>query len=55
MSDKFFYALMGAVTVVCVNFGWGNDSGWMGNAALVMGGVFAGVLMAELLNEGEWK
>jgi hypothetical protein len=53
MSDKFFYILMVVVAVICVSFGWGNNYGWMGNAALVMGGVFAGVLMAELLNEGE--
>lgn len=55
MSDKFFYVLAAVAAQGCIYFGWGNDSGWMGNAALVIGGVFAGVLMAELLNEGEWK
>ena len=53
MSDKFFYILMVLVAVISVNFGWGNDSGWLGNLALVIGGVLAGVLIAELLNEGE--
>ena len=53
MSDKFFYVLMVLVAVICVNFGWGNDSGWMGNLSLVIGGVFAGVLISDLLNEEE--
>jgi len=55
MSDKFFYVLMAVAAQVCMDFGWGSDHGWMGNAALVIGGVFAGVLIAELLNEGGWK
>ena len=53
MSDKFFYILMVVAAVICVNFGWGDDAGWMGNLALVIGGVFAGVLLSDLLNEGE--
>jgi len=50
---KFFYVLMGVVAFICVNFGWGNDTGWLGNLALVIGGVFAGVLISDLLNEEE--
>ena len=50
---KFFYILMALTAQICIFFGWGNDSGWLGNLALVIGGVFAGVLIAELLNEGE--
>ena len=53
MSDKFFYVLMAVVAQICICAGWGNEHGWMGNIALVIGGVFAGVLIAELLNEGE--
>ena len=53
MSDKFFYIFMVLAAVICVNFGWGDDAGWMGNLALVIGGVFAGVLFSDLLNEGE--
>ena len=53
MSDKFFYLLMALVAQVCVNFGWGNEHGYLGNLALVIGGVFAGVLISDLLNEGE--
>jgi len=54
MTDKFFYVLAALAAQTCIYFGWGNDS-WMGNAALVMGGVFFGVLMAEVMNEGESK
>ena len=50
---KFFYILMVLVTHICVNFGWGNEQGYLGNLALVIGGVFAGVLISDLLNEGE--
>ena len=53
MSDKFFYIFMVLAAVICVNFGWGDDAGWMGNLALVIGGVFAGFLISDLLNEGE--
>ena len=53
MSDKFFYILMVLAAVICVNFGWGDDAGWISNLALVIGGVFAGVLISDLLNEGE--
>jgi len=53
MTNKFFYVLMAFNIQTCIYFGWGNDAGWLGNLALVIGGVFAGVLMAELLNEGE--
>jgi len=55
MSDKFFYVLAALAAQTSIYFGWGNDSGWMGNAALVIGGWFAGVLTAELLNDGEMK
>ena len=55
MSDKFFYVLMAFNVQGCIYFGWGNDAGWMGNAALVIGGWFAGILTAELLNDGEMK
>jgi hypothetical protein len=55
MTDKFFYVLMALVSQGLVMFGWGNENGWMGNAALVMGGVFAGVLMAEVMNDGDMK
>jgi hypothetical protein len=51
---KFFYILTVLVAYICVNFGWGNDS-WLANLALVIGGVFAGVLISDLLNEGESK
>jgi len=55
MTDKFFFVLMAVVAQGCVYAGWDGEHGWMSNVALVTGGVFAGVLMAELLNEGEWK
>ena len=55
MSDKLFYVLMAMAAQICIFFGWGNDSGWLGNAALVIGGLFAGVLMAELLNDGDME
>jgi hypothetical protein len=53
MSDKFFYVVMALVAQICIFFGWGDEYGWMGDTALVIGGVFAGVLITELLNEGE--
>jgi hypothetical protein len=53
MSDKFFYVLMVLVAFICVDFGWGNEHGYLGNLALVIGGVFAGVLIADMLNEGD--
>jgi hypothetical protein len=51
---KFFYVLTALAAQTSIYFGWGNDS-WMGNAALVIGGLFAGVLMAELLNDGDME
>jgi len=53
MSDKFFYTLMVLASYICMNFGWGNEYGYLGNLALVIGGVFAGVLISDLLNEEE--
>ena len=50
MSDKFFYVLMAVVAYMCVDFGWGNEYGYLGNLALVIGGVFAGVLIADFMN-----
>ena len=55
MSDKLFYVLMALVSQGLVMFGWGNEHGWMGNAALVMSGVFAGVLIAEFMNDGDME
>ena len=52
---KFFYVLMTMTALICIFFGWGDEYGWMGDTSLVIGGVFAGVLIAELLNEGESK
>ena len=51
---KFFYVLTALAAQTSIYFGLGNDS-WMGNAALVIGGLFAGVLMAELLNDGDME
>lgn len=55
MTDKFFYVLMALTAQICIFFGWGDEYGWMGDMSLVIGGVFAGVLMAELLNDGDME
>jgi hypothetical protein len=53
MRDKLFYVVMALAAQICIFFGWGDEHGWMGDMQLIIGGVFAGILIAELLNEGE--
>lgn len=50
---KFFYVLTALAAQTSIYFGWGNEYGYLGNLALVIGGVFAGVLISDLLNNGE--